>query len=59
MVEIANGAKVAKDAAAYWDLPVGSAKRTSYDKDIVVKVADGVWTIGAMQVRFESVEYLQ
>ncbi len=46
LVEIANGAKVGKDTAAYWNLPTDSPQRTSYDKEIVVKVADGVWTIG-------------
>jgi len=47
LVEIANGAKVGKDTAAYWNLPPDSPQRTSYDKDLVVKVADGVWTIGS------------
>jgi len=46
LVEIANGAKVGKDTADYWNLPTDSSQRTSYDKDIVVEVADGVWTIG-------------
>ena len=46
LVEIASGAKVSEGTAAYWNLPPDSQQRASYDADIVVKVADGVWTIG-------------
>ncbi len=50
LAEIDKGAKVGLDTAAYWDLPSDSPRRTSYDKDIVVKVADGVWTIGTESI---------
>ncbi|MEP9353295.1 alkyl sulfatase dimerization domain-containing protein [Xanthobacter sp. KR7-65] len=46
LVEIAKGAKVSEGTAAYWNLPPDSPRRTSYDSDIVVKVADGIWTMG-------------
>lgn len=46
LVTIAKGAMVTEDTAAYWNLPEDSPQRASYDRDIVVKAAEGVWTFG-------------
>jgi len=50
LVEIDKGAKVGEDTAAYWNLSEDSPQRASYDADVVVKVADGVWTIGTPSI---------
>lgn len=44
---IERGAMVNQETYNYWNLPVDSPQRTSYDKEAVIKVADGVWTIGS------------
>lgn len=50
MATLDNGARVSADTAAYWNLPPDSPLRVSYDKEIVVKVADGVWTLGSPSI---------
>jgi hypothetical protein len=50
LVTIARGALVSEDTAAYWNLPEDSPQRASYDADIVVKAADGVWTFGSESI---------
>ena len=50
LVEIDRGAKVGLDTQAYWDLPEDLPKRASYDAEVVVKVAEGVWTIGSPSI---------
>ena len=47
LVTLANGAKVGRDTEADWQLPPDAAQRASYDQDIVVQVADGIWTLGS------------
>ena len=57
LVELENGARVGQDTADYWNLPLDSPQRASYDKDIVVEVAEGVWTIGTSSlVNIHAVE---
>ncbi|MGH6651709.1 MAG: alkyl sulfatase dimerization domain-containing protein [Sphingopyxis sp.] len=48
--QLDNGARVSADTAAYWKLPVDSPQRTSYDKDVVVAVAPGIWTLGSASI---------
>ncbi|MBO9695244.1 MAG: hypothetical protein J7499_03515 [Sphingopyxis sp.] len=50
MTTLDNGARVGADTAAYWNLPPDSPKRASYDEEIVVKVADRVWTLGSPSI---------
>ncbi|MBW6399302.1 MBL fold metallo-hydrolase [Roseomonas sp. HJA6] len=50
VVTIAKGAMVSEETAAYWNLPVDSPQRASYDADIVVNVAPGVWTFGTESI---------
>jgi alkyl sulfatase BDS1-like metallo-beta-lactamase superfamily hydrolase len=50
LVEIDKGAMVGEDTAAYWNLPADSPQRVSYDSDVVIEVADGVWTIGSPSI---------
>jgi alkyl sulfatase BDS1-like metallo-beta-lactamase superfamily hydrolase len=50
LVTIAKGALVSEDTAAYWNLPEDSPQRVSYDKNTVVKAADGVWTFGSASI---------
>ncbi|HZG31687.1 MAG TPA: alkyl sulfatase dimerization domain-containing protein [Sphingopyxis sp.] len=45
LVTLDNGARVGADTAAYWNLPGDSPRRSSYDRQMVVKVADGIWTL--------------
>ena len=45
-----NGARVGADTAAYWRLPADSPQRASYDKDVVVAVAPGIWTLGSASI---------
>ncbi|MBR2172488.1 alkyl sulfatase dimerization domain-containing protein [Sphingopyxis sp.] len=45
-----NGARVGADTAAYWKLPADSPLRASYDKEAVVKVADGIWTLASPSI---------
>lgn len=40
-----NGSRVTRETAAYWNLPNESPQRASYDREMVLKVADGVWTL--------------
>ena len=47
LVTLENGAKVGRDTEAVWQLPPDAAQRASYDQDIVVQVADGIWTLGS------------
>jgi alkyl sulfatase BDS1-like metallo-beta-lactamase superfamily hydrolase len=47
IVTIDNGAKVGADTKAYYELPVDSPQRASYDSKVIVEVADGVWTVGS------------
>ena len=35
---------------AYWNLPADSEQRASYDKEIVLEVADGIWTFGSPSI---------
>jgi hypothetical protein len=46
LATMSNGAMVGTDTKAYLDLDPDAPERASYDDDIVVEVADGVWTIG-------------
>jgi|GEM_PF-306236 len=50
LFELDNGAKVAQPTMDYWSLPEDSPARVSYDKDIVVEVANGVWTFGTHSI---------
>ncbi|MHC8493089.1 alkyl sulfatase dimerization domain-containing protein [Thalassospira sp. SM2505] len=50
LFEIDSGAKVAQPTVDYWSLPSDSPMRTSYDEDVVVEVADGVWTFGTHSI---------
>ncbi|MDQ0314755.1 alkyl sulfatase dimerization domain-containing protein [Amorphus orientalis] len=50
LVTIARGALVSEETASYWNLPEDSPQRASYDEDIVVKAADGVWTFGSESI---------
>ena len=50
LVTIARGALVSEDTAAYWNLPEDSPQRASYDTDIVVEAAEGVWTFGSESI---------
>lgn len=45
-----NGARVGADTAAYWKLPAHSPLRASYDREAVVKVADGIWTLASPSI---------
>lgn len=45
-----NGARVGRDTEAYWTLPADSEQRVSYDREIVVKVVDGIWTFGSPSI---------
>lgn len=43
--KLPNGARVTADTAKYFNLPSNSPERASYDVKMVLKVADGVWTL--------------
>lgn len=45
LVSLKNGAKVTEETAAYINLPAESSDRASYDQQMIVKVADGIWTL--------------
>lgn len=40
-----NGARVSADTARYMNLPDDAPQRVSYDREMVLKVADGIWTL--------------
>lgn len=40
-----NGARVSAETARYMNLPDDSPQRVSYDREMVLKVADGIWTL--------------
>lgn len=46
LVCIAQNALVSEEAAAYLNLPEDSPQSDSYDTDLLVRAADGVWTVG-------------
>jgi alkyl sulfatase BDS1-like metallo-beta-lactamase superfamily hydrolase len=45
-----NGARVGADTMAYWRLPQNSPLRASYDREAIVKVADGIWTLASPSI---------
>lgn len=45
LVTLDNGARVTDETAAYWNLPDTSPQRASYDREMVLKVAEGIWTL--------------
>lgn len=45
LVTLENGARVSADTAAYLNLPADSPRRASYDRQMVIKVAEGIWTL--------------
>jgi hypothetical protein len=50
LVALENGALVSPDTVAYWTLDQDSPKRTSYDREAVIKVAEGVWTLASESI---------
>lgn len=50
LVSLDNGARVTEQTAAYWNLPAESPQRASYDREMVLKVADGIWTLAVPSI---------
>ncbi|WP_319500418.1 alkyl sulfatase dimerization domain-containing protein [uncultured Draconibacterium sp.] len=50
LFEIHNGALVTQETKDYWDLETDSPQRVSYDEEIMVEAAPGVWTYGSESI---------
>lgn len=45
-----HGAKVTQETEKYWNYDISDPQRVSYDRPTIVKVDEGVWTIGTESI---------
>lgn len=50
LTALENGALVCPETLSYWELDENDPKRASYDRDAVIEVAEGVWTLASPSI---------